>query len=58
MKKQEYQQPNIKVHVPSSHLLIGVVDQSNSNPIGVKGNNSFDDTQEDMWGKVWGRTDD
>ena len=59
MKKQEYQHPTIKVHIPSSHLLIGVVDFSNPNPIGVKRNDFYEeDEEQNMWGRAWGRKDD
>ncbi len=62
MKKQEYQRPTIKVHLPSSHLLqepgIGVVDVSNPSPIGVKQYGEFDEVEDNMWGRVWGRVDD
>lgn len=58
MKKRVYVKPNAKLHVPKFELLIPIGQGNNSNPIEVKGNNSFDDTQENMWGKVWGRSDD
>lgn len=64
MKKQVYQHPNIKVHVPSPQLLQTVWDngtspQGDDVEIEGKGNNAFDeDEQTQMWGRVWGRVDD
>lgn len=64
MKKQVYQHPNIKVHVPSPQLLQTVWDNGTSPrpddvDIESKGNNAFDeDEQTHMWGRVWGRVDD
>ena len=60
MKKQVYQHPNIKVHIPSSQLLqIGVGDVSNPRPIESKSSGLFEeDEQQNMWGRAWGRKDD
>ena len=59
MKKQVYQQPNIKVHVPSFSLMqIGVGDTSNSGPIESKGAGFMDEDEGDVWGRTWGRDDD
>ncbi len=61
MKTDRYISPTIKVHAPSYKLLqIGVASgYNNDNPIESKGNNAFDeDEQNHMWGRVWGRVDD
>ena len=61
MKTDRYISPAIKVHAPSYKLLqIGVASgYNNDNPIESKGNNAFDeDDQNHMWGRVWGRVDD
>ena len=60
MKKQVYKKPSLKVHAPSYKLLqIGVASGYNSGDIESKGNNAFEeDEQNHMWGRVWGRVDD
>ena len=57
MKKQIYQKPNTKIHVPCELLQIGVGTGGNDGPIESKGNYAFEE-EENMWGKVWGRVDD
>ena len=60
MKKQVYQHPNIKVHIPSSQLLQtwdnGTSPQGDNVDIESKGINAFDgDEQNNAWGRVWER---
>ena len=60
MKTDRYISPAIKVHAPLFKLLdIGVASGYNSGDIESKGNNAFEeDEQNHMWGRVWGRVDD
>lgn len=63
MKKQEYQHPTIKVHIPSSQLLQtwnnGTSPQGDDVEIESKRNTFFEeDEQQSMWGRAWGRRDD
>lgn len=57
MKKQVYKKPSIKEHAPSYKLLqIGVASGYNGGDIESKGNNAFeDDEQNNAWGRVWER---
>ena len=60
MKTDRYISPAIKIHASSFKLLdIGVASGYNSGDIESKGNNAFEeDEQNHMWGRVWGRVDD
>ena len=55
MKTDRYISPAIKVHAPSYKLLqIGVASGYNGGDIESKGNNAFeDDEQNNAWGRVW-----
>ena len=57
MKKQVYKKPSIKEHAPSYKLLqIGVASGYNGGDIESKGNNAFEeDQQNNVWGRVWER---
>ena len=57
MKKQVYKKPSIKEHAPSYKLLdIGVASGYNGGDIESKGNNAFEeDQQNNEWGRVWER---
>lgn len=61
MKVRNYISPKIKVHEPKFLVLdsIGVGGSGNpEKPIEIKGNNFYDDDQQNMWGNSWGRSDD
>ena len=57
MKTDRYISPAIKVHAPSYKLLqIGVASGYNGGDIESKGNNAFDEEeQNNAWGRVWER---
>lgn len=57
MKTDRYISPAIKVHAPSYKLLqIGVASGYNGGEIESKGNNAFDEEeQNNAWGRVWER---
>ena len=57
MKTYRYISPAIKVHAPSYKLLqIGVASGYNGGDIESKGNNAFEeDQQNNAWGRVWER---
>jgi hypothetical protein len=57
MKTDRYISPAIKVHASSYKLLqIGVASGYNGGDIESKGNNAFeDDEQNNAWGRVWER---
>ena len=57
MKTDRYISPAIKVHAPSYKLLqIGVASGYNGGEIESRGNNAFeDDEQNNAWGRVWER---
>ncbi len=60
MKTDRYISPAIKVHAPSYKLLqIGVASGYNGGDIESKGNNAFEeDQQNNVWGRVWERYDE